>query len=127
MGLNLIKYWDRICISRGSFPFSHNAVQLFFSAPLKQFWLSTSNNDLSQLVSVSFYAAFCAVGAKLQGFHDDPRLASGNTELHEDAAVSFIFVFCFFKELLSLFVEENGREWIIYLVENQDDLRNNKE
>lgn len=34
--------------------------------------------------------ALGATGAKLQALHVDPGMAPGNTDLHEDAAVSFL-------------------------------------
>lgn len=40
-------------------------------------------------ISLYFSAAFNTPGSKLQAVDDDPRLAPGNSELHEDTTVSF--------------------------------------
>ncbi|KAB1259001.1 Tubulinyl-Tyr carboxypeptidase 2 [Camelus dromedarius] len=44
---------------------------------------------LDKKISLYFPAAFNTPGSKLQTVNDDPRLAAGNPELHEDTTVSF--------------------------------------
>lgn len=39
--------------------------------------------------SLYFFAAFSTPGSELQAVDDDPRLAAGNPDLHEDITVSF--------------------------------------
>lgn len=48
-------------------------------------WLS----NLFILIYFFVCPALGAAGAKLQALHVDPGMAPGNTDLHEDAAVSF--------------------------------------
>ena len=44
---------------------------------------------LDKMISLYFPAAFSTPGSQLQAVDDDPRLAPGNPELHEDTTVSF--------------------------------------
>lgn len=44
---------------------------------------------LDKMISLYFPAAFGTPGSQLQAVDDDPRVAPGNPELHEDTTVSF--------------------------------------